>query len=193
MNRARARLLPPTDEVAYTQCRPMRAPRYALWLIVAIIALHASAEAQERPLVFGVLNQQSPALTAERWNPILSYVSAVSGVPIQLRMGPTVDATDAMMGRGEMDFVFTNHNFQPEFDSVGYKVIARWAGEPIKGVIAVPVDSAVKVLKDLEGARVAFPSRDAFVAYAVPVTERRFNLLDQHGAARRHARSARFS
>ena len=146
----------------------MRIPRYTLWLIVVIIGLHASAEAQERPLVFGVLNQQSPALTAERWNPMLAYVSAVSGVPLQLRMGPTVEATDAMMGRGEMDFVFTNHNFQPEFDSVGYKVIARWAGEPIKGVIAVPVDSPVKTLKDLEGARVAFPSRDAFVAYAVP-------------------------
>jgi len=99
---------------------------------------------------------------------MLAYVSAVSGVPLQLRMGPTVDATDEMMGRGEMDFVFTNHNFQPEFDSVGYKVIARWAGDPIKGVIAVPLDSPVKTLKDLEGARVAFPSRDAFVAYAVP-------------------------
>ena len=125
--------------------------------------------AQERPHTFGVLNQQSASLTAERWNPILQYVSTATGVPLQLRMGPTVEDTDAMMGRGELDFVFTNHNFQSEFDGIGYKVIARWSGEPIRGVIAVATDSPIRTLRQLEGRRVAFPSRDAFVAYAVPV------------------------
>ena len=125
--------------------------------------------AQERPLTFGVLNQQSASLTAERWNPILQYVSTATGFSLQLRMGPTVEDTDAMMGRGELDFVFTNHNFQSEFDGIGYKVIARWSGEPIRGVIAVATDSPIRTLRQLEGRRVAFPSRDAFVAYAVPV------------------------
>ena len=45
-------------------------------------------------------------------------------------MGATVNETNAMMGRGEFDFVFTNHNFQPEYDAIGYRVIARWAGTP---------------------------------------------------------------
>ena len=143
--------------------------RYALCLLAIVAGLVIGATADERPLSFGVLNQQSPALTAERWNPILHYVSTASGVPLQLRMGPTVEATDAMMGRAELDFMFTNHNFQPEFDSVGYRVIARWAGEPIHGVIVVPMDSPLTRLRDLGGARVAFPSRDAFVAYAVPM------------------------
>ena len=98
-----------------------------------------------------MLNQQSPALTAERWNPILHYISAQSGVPLQLRMGPTVQETDAMMGRGEFDFMFTNHNFQSEFDSVGYRVIARWGGDPIHGVIAVLADSPIESLKQLDG------------------------------------------
>src|SRR5438874_2886823 len=128
------------------------------------------AEAQERSLAFGVLNQQSAILTAERWNPILHYVASASGVPLQLKMGPTVQETDAMMGRGEFDFVFTNHNFKSEFDHIGFRVVARWAGDPIHGVIAVPVDSPVRELRDLEGKRIAFPSADAFVAYAVPVT-----------------------
>ena len=136
-------------------------------LVVAVLA--GGALAQERPLAFGVLNQQSPTRTAERWNPILHHVAAVSGVPLHLKMGPTVQDTNAMMARGELDFVFTNHNFQTEFDSIGFKVIARWGGEAIRGVIAVPLDSPVKSLKDLDGRRVAFPSVDAFVAYAVPV------------------------
>ena len=141
----------------------------ALAGLALLLMLAWSAGAQDRPLTFGVLNQQSASLTAERWNPILQYVSTTSGVPLQLRMGPTVEDTDAMMGRGELDFVFTNHNFQSEFDGVGYKVIARWSGEPIRGVIVVPTDSPIRELRQLEGRRVAFPSRDAFAAYAVPL------------------------
>ena len=102
-------------------------------------------------IAFGVLNQQSPALTAQRWNPILHYVSAMCGVPLQLRMGRTVQETDAMMGRGDFDFAFTNHNFQSEFDAVGFKVVARWAGEPIRAVIAVPADSPIHHLHELGG------------------------------------------
>ena len=129
----------------------------------------ATAAAQPAALAFGVLNQQSPVLTAERWNPILHYVSTVSGVPLRLRMGRTVQETDDMMGRGELDFVFTNHNFQSEYERVGYRVIARWGGEPIRGVIVVAAASPVRQLSDLAGKRMAFPSRDAFVAYAVPL------------------------
>ena len=141
----------------------------ALAGLALLLMLASDSGAQERPLTFGVLNQQSASLTAERWNPILQYLSTAVGVPLQLRMGPTVEDTDAMMGRGELDFVFTNHNFQSEFDGIGYKVIARWRGEPIRGVIAVATDSPIRTLRQLEGRRVAFPSRDAFVAYAVPV------------------------
>jgi phosphonate transport system substrate-binding protein len=146
-----------------------------LLMVVPIVVLMivgtaiAPVSAQEPPLIFGVLNQQSPALTAERWNPILHYVSSVSGVPLKLKMGPTVQDTDAMMGRGEFDFAYTNHNFQSEYDAIGYKVIARWGGEPIRAVIAVPLDSPVQDLRQLAAQRVAFPSPDAFVGYAVPV------------------------
>jgi phosphonate transport system substrate-binding protein len=150
--------------------------RRSMLLLAATIALAATigvvattAAAQPAPLAFGVLNQQSPALTAERWNPILHYVGTASGVPLRLRMGRTVQETDDMMGRGELDFVFTNHNFQSEYERVGYRVIARWGGEPIRGVIVVAAASPVRQLSDLAGKRMAFPSRDAFVAYAVPL------------------------
>ena len=142
-----------------------------LLVSVAVLLLLATPAPtqQAAPLAFGVLNQQSPALTAERWNPILAYVSATSGVPLQLKMGRTVQETDTMMGRGDFDFVFTNHNFQSDFESIAFKVLARWAGELIRAVIAVPADSPIQHLRDLEGKRVSFPSTDAFVAYAVPL------------------------
>ncbi len=137
--------------------------------LLAVAAVVGPAVAQDRPLAFGVLNQQSALLTAERWNPILHYLSSVSGVPLQLRMGPTVRDTNAMMARGDFDFVFTNHNFQSDYDHIGFRVLARWGGDPIHGVIVVPDDSGVRDLHGLDGRRIAFPSPDAFVAYAVPL------------------------
>jgi phosphonate transport system substrate-binding protein len=150
----------------------MTSRRFAVLIgsfMLAAVAATGVALAQPTPLVFGVLNQQSPALTAERWSPILHYVSTASGVPLRFRMGATVTETDAMMGRGEFDLIFTNHNFQPEYDSIGYKVIARWGGDAIRTVVAVALDSPVTGLGQLAGKRVAFPSRDAFVGYAVPM------------------------
>lgn len=120
------------------------------------------------PLLFGILNQQSPIKTAERWNPILRYLSQKTGIPLQLKMAPTVKLTDAMMEREEFDLLFSNHNFQPGIDGK-YKVMARWAGKPIHGVLVVLEDSPVKTIADLQGRGVAFPSSEAFVAYAVPM------------------------
>jgi phosphonate transport system substrate-binding protein len=137
--------------------------------LMAAIGGGGRGAAQDVSLAFGVLNQQSAVLTAERWNPILHYLTSVSGVPLQLKMGPTVQDTDAMMAKGDFDFVYTNHNFQSEFDHIPFRVLARWSGEPIHGVLAVPADSDVRNLRQLDGKRIAFPSNDAFVAYAVPV------------------------
>ena len=152
---------------------PVKILRRVLVLTGSLMLVMASASgvglAQQAPLTFGVLNQQSPALTAERWNPILHYVSTASGVALRFRMGATVQETDAMMERGEFDFVFTNHNFQPEYESIGYRVIARWGGEPIRAIVAVAVDGPIKELGQLDGKKVAFPSRDAFLGYAVPI------------------------
>lgn len=135
-------------------------------VLLLLLPAHAGAS-DSRPLVFGVLNQQSPVLTAERWNPILQYLAASTGLTFQLRMGRTVQETNAMMGRGEFDLAYTNHNFQREYDGL-YRVIARWGGEPIRGVIVARGDSTLQDLKSLQGRRIAFPSAEAFVAYAVP-------------------------
>jgi phosphonate transport system substrate-binding protein len=138
-------------------------------LLLLAVSTGSVALAQQAPLLFGVLNQQSPAVTAERWNPILHYVTSKSGVPLRFRMGATVNETNAIMGRGEFDLIFTNHNFQTEYDAIGYRVIARWGGDSIRSVVAVAPDSPITRLDQLAGKKVAFPSRDAFVGYAVPV------------------------
>lgn len=118
---------------------------------------------------FSALNQRSPQLMAKYWNPILEYVSQKSGVPLRLRIGKTAPETTELTVRGEAQFAFTNHLFTPERTKLGWKVIARQDTEGIRGEIVVLDNSPIKSLDDLRGKQVAFPSREAFVGYWVPM------------------------
>lgn len=141
----------------------------ALWLLLATM-IFAPAHAANT-YSFGVLNQQPPAATAELWNPILRYVREKTGISLRLRMGPTVQDTDRMTAAGVFDFLYSNHNFDPRFGQADYQPIAKWGGHPLVGQIVVLADSPLKTLGDLQGKRVAFPSRDAFIAYRVTMYE----------------------
>ena len=133
--------------------------------LAASLAAAGAAIAQEKPYAFNVLNQRSIALTAQYWNPILSYVTAKSGVPLELRLAKTAKEGNAAAEKGAYDFLYTNHFFTPERDKLGYRVIARPAGPGIKSQIVVPADSPVKTLSDLDGKDVAFVSPDGFTGY----------------------------
>ena len=136
---------------------------------VALLTLGSTAAAQEQPYAFNVLNQRSVALTSQYWNPILIYVSKKSGVPLELRLARTTKEANALAEQGAYHFLYTNHFFTPERDRLGFRVIARPAGPGIHGQIAVPADSPIKTLQDLNGKEVAFASPDAFAAYWVPM------------------------
>jgi phosphonate transport system substrate-binding protein len=135
-------------------------------LILSVLFINTAA-AGDSALIFGVLNQRNPVLTAQYWNPILDYVSKKSGVELQLKMGKTVQETDSITEQGVFDFVFSNHIFIPRLSRAGYQVIARPVEESIQGQIVVLEDTPVRALVDLAGKEVAFPSETAFVAYAV--------------------------
>lgn len=119
------------------------------------------------PLSFGVLNQQPAAETAALWNPILQYLHAKTGLVFKLKMGATVQETDAMTARGDFDFLYSNHNFDPVYSQANYHPLVQWGGHPLVGQIVVLADSPITNLKQLEGKTVAFPSKDAFIAYQV--------------------------
>lgn len=133
--------------------------------IVASLALPGAAVAADKPYAFNVLNQRSIALTAQYWNPILTYVTAKSGVPLELKLAKTAKEGNTAAEKGAYDFLYTNHFFTPERDKLGYRVIARPAGAGIKSQIVVPADSLAKTLSDLEGKDVAFVSPDGFTGY----------------------------
>src|SRR4030095_13928169 len=88
-------------------------------LLVLISVLHCRSQSQ--PLSFGVIIHRSPTLTAQFWNPILRYVSERSGVPLQLKVASTGPEHTTMVGRGALDFLYSNHNFIKENEASGYR------------------------------------------------------------------------
>jgi phosphonate transport system substrate-binding protein len=134
----------------------------------AALALHAPAAIAQQAYAFNVLNQRSIALTAQYWNPILTYVSRKSGVPLELKLAKTAQEGNAIAEKHGYDFLYTNHFFTPERERLGYRVIARPAGPGIRSQIVVPEESPIQTLQDLNGKDVAFVTPDGFTGYWLP-------------------------
>jgi phosphonate transport system substrate-binding protein len=146
-----------------------RAVTRAATLLAAALAMHVpNASAQQKSYSFYVLKHRSVALTAQYWNPILTYVARKSGVPLELRMSKTAQEGNAILEKGGFDFQYTNHFFTPERDRLGWKVIARPAGPGIRSQVVVPQESPIQSLHDLSGKDVAFVSPDGFTGYWLP-------------------------
>src|SRR4029079_1154197 len=137
-------------------------------LMAAAGALHSPGAAAQQAHSFYVLHQRTVSLTAQYWNPILTYVGRKSGVPLELKLAKTAQEGHHNAEAGAYAFLYTNHFFPPERDPLGYKVIARPAGPGIRSQIVVPVDSPIQSLQDLKGKEVAFVSRDGFTGYWLP-------------------------
>lgn len=138
--------------------------------VVALAAtLLVAGAAPAQALRFGVLNQRTPQLIAQYWNPILDYVSRKSGVALELRIGKSAPDTTAMAVRGELDFYYNNHLFNVERDRLGWRVFGRGAGDDIRAQIVVAEDSPIASIRELHDKDVMFPSLEAFVGYWIPM------------------------
>lgn len=137
--------------------------------ILALAALSPSlAMAQAKPYAFNVLNQRTIALTAEYWNPIITYITKKTGVQLQLKLAKNAREGNMIAEQGGYDFLYTNHFFTPERDGLGFTVIARPTGSGLVSQIVVPSDSPIRTLQDLEGKDVGFVSPDGFSGYWIP-------------------------
>lgn len=124
--------------------------------------------ADTNTFAFAPVNQHSLELTAAYWNPILDYISAKSGVRLNLRLGRTSAETTALVLAGQADLAFTNHLFSPERAKLGWTVFGRRNAPAVSGQIIVPSNSPIKTLADLADKDVSAPGAEALVAYKVP-------------------------
>ncbi|MGJ7917873.1 phosphate/phosphite/phosphonate ABC transporter substrate-binding protein [Massilia sp. LXY-6] len=148
--------------------------KHGFVLFACALALNARAETHSYN--FSPVNQYNLQVSARFWNPIIHYVSARSGVRLNLKLGRTSADTTSYILTREVDFAFTNHLFSPEREKMGWTVFGRRDAAPVRAQIVVPADSPVKELKELAGATVVFPGPEALVGYKAPYAE----LLRRH-------------
>jgi phosphonate transport system substrate-binding protein len=126
-----------------------------------------AAQAAGHVYNFSPVNQYNLQVSASFWNPIIRYVSAKSGVTLNLKLGRTSADTTSYVLAKEVDFAFSNHLFSPERSKMGWTVFGRRNATPVRSQIVVPADSPVHSLADLAGTAVAFPGPEALIAYKV--------------------------
>jgi phosphonate transport system substrate-binding protein len=132
---------------------------------------HARADETHTSYSFGVLSQRSASLTAQYWNPILEYATRQSGIQLSLKVARTAPDSNDAQEKGDYDFVYSNTIFEPRMAKADYQVILRPLDEAITGQIVTLVDSTIRTLSDMAGKEMGFPSRTAFVGYAVPMDQ----------------------
>ncbi|MGB9128776.1 MAG: phosphate/phosphite/phosphonate ABC transporter substrate-binding protein [Thiobacillus sp.] len=140
-----------------------------IWAGLALMLCTVCQAAPQIPYAFGVLNHRSLQATAAYWNPILNYVSARSGVPLELHIGRTANETTDRVVAGQLDFAYTNHLFTPKRDQLGWRVLARQDSEGIRGQVVVLDSSPIKTLQGLADKTVAFANPYGFTGYYVPM------------------------
>jgi len=140
-------------------------------LVLLAFVLPAGASAAAHSYNFSPVNQYNLKVSASFWNPIVRYVSAKSGVQLNLKLGRTsADTTSYVLAR-EVDFAFTNHLFSPDREKMGWTVFGRRDAPPVQAQIVVPADSPVQDLAGLAGGTVVFPGPEALIAYKAPYAE----------------------
>lgn len=134
---------------------------------LSILSIPTFVQAQGTVYRFSPVNQWDINRTAAYWNPIIKYVSEKSGVNLELKIGRTSADTTAYVLTKEVEFVFSNHLFSPEREQLGWKVFGRRWTPPLHGQIAVPADSPITKLEELNGQEVVFAGPEAFIGYKV--------------------------
>ncbi|MEY4504911.1 MAG: hypothetical protein RL154_1208 [Pseudomonadota bacterium] len=115
---------------------------------------------------FGVVAQRSATLTANIWNPILTYVEHKTGIKLILSTARTGDDSKLGTDKGTYDFVYSNQFFDAK--PLLYIPILQPNSGTIRGQIVALENSSIKTVKELQNETIGFPSKSAFVGYAVP-------------------------
>jgi phosphonate transport system substrate-binding protein len=126
-----------------------------------------SAEAAEKPLIFGVIPQM-PAVEMHRlWTPFVERISKDAGVPIRVKFYDSMADFERECGNGVPDLIFSHPAMLAEWKaSRGYMPLVRDT-RPMSGVLFVKKDSKIQKPSDIVDGRIAFVGARNFCALLV--------------------------
>ena len=149
---------------------------YTICFLGSLNAYAAEAN-QAKPLVFGVVPQQSPSKLARKWLPLLKFISLKSGVELQFATAPDIPTFEKQLAEGHYDIAYMNpYHYVVLSKQVGFKALVHEQDKKIQGIIVAFTDSKIDKLEDLSSQTIAFPAPASFAATLIP----KANLAQQH-------------
>lgn len=149
---------------------------YTICFLGSLNAYAAEAN-QAKPLVFGVVPQQSPSKLARKWLPLLKFISQKSGVELQFATAPDIPTFEKQLAEGHYDIAYMNpYHYVVLSQQVGFKALVHEQDKKIQGIIVAFKDSKIDKLEDLSSQTIAFPAPASFAATLIP----KANLAQQH-------------
>lgn len=138
-------------------------------LSILLLFVVSSNGYANRSYIFAIVPQQPPGKLIASWAPVIHHLELESGVNLRLGTKRNIPTFEEACASADFDFVYMNPvhyiNFHKE---AGYTSIAKARDNKIRGIVVVRKDSPVKKLQELDGKKLAFPSRGAFAASLIP-------------------------
>ncbi|HET6718473.1 MAG TPA: phosphate/phosphite/phosphonate ABC transporter substrate-binding protein [Rhodocyclaceae bacterium] len=134
--------------------------------LLALSPLAASAAPDQAPAGYtlGVAPQFDQRKLFATWKPVVDALSEATGEPFRFRSAGSVPEFEQAVAKGSYDFIYVNpYHLYRERLRQGYIPLVRDV-TPLRGVVAVRNDSAIREAADLDGKSLAVPSLNAIGA-----------------------------
>lgn len=119
---------------------------------------------------FGVPPQQSSILIAERWTPVMRYLSQRTGLNIQLKTEKNLATYAHKLEQGAYDFGFASpFLYTLTHKTAGIEAIAKERDGKTAGLILVKKNSPIHSVEQLNNRTLVFSGPTAFAATVLPV------------------------
>jgi phosphonate transport system substrate-binding protein len=163
--------------------RPVRLLAWLAWTWFALAPLHAGAADPAGALTFGVVPQESPRVSLEKWQPLIEWLATQAGVTIRFTTRPSIPLFEGCLAEQFYDIAYMNPLHFAAFGGMSrYRALVR-SSEMLEGIVVVAQDSPAQSLDDLAGNTIAFPAPAAFAASVVPqaiLRERKISFAAQY-------------
>ena len=167
---------------------------------VGLANAYTPENTQAKPLVFGIVPQQSAAKLARHWVPLLKFISNSTGVELKFATAPDIPTFEKRLAAGEYDIAYMNpYHYAVVSDKNGFKALVHEVGKKIKGIIVAKKNSKIEKLEDLSMQTIAFPAPASFAATLIPkasLSQKNISFqskyVNSHDAVYRNIATGRF-
>ena len=139
----------------------------AFFAAAVLLLSPAVVRAQEegRSYALAIVPQYSPLDVHQAWSPVLDHIRSKWGISIHLVTYDGFSGFIEGLKKGQPDLAYmAPYHLVLARREQGYVPLVRSNKQPLIGILVVPQNSAIQDIQGLAGARIAFPSPNAFAA-----------------------------